>query len=106
MFSSRPEMFRDQPVLFIFSILTIPVFGFGLLILGFWWLRCITTVLEFTGDKVVYSTGILSKTRTAVDKTRIRSVRVHQSLMHRLTGVGDILIFTAGDAPEIVARGM
>ena len=106
MFTARPEMFRDNPIKFVVAILLIPVLGLGLLVLFSWWLDCITTTLEVTGDKVVYSTGILSKTRSVIDRTRIRSVRVHQTLMQRLTGVGDLLIFTAGDAPEIVARGM
>jgi uncharacterized membrane protein YdbT with pleckstrin-like domain len=36
----------------------------------------------------------------------IRSVRIKQSLFQRLFGTGDISIFTAGDAPELIADGM
>jgi uncharacterized membrane protein YdbT with pleckstrin-like domain len=33
-------------------------------------------------------------------------VRVNQSLFQRIFGTGDVEIFTAGDDPEITAKGM
>jgi uncharacterized membrane protein YdbT with pleckstrin-like domain len=105
-YSARPHMFRDDPLRFFVGVLLIPVFGLGLLVLIPWWLDCLTTAFELSGEKVYFSRGIFSKNRCELDRSRIKSVRVHQTLLQRLTGVGDILIYTAGDKPEIVARGM
>jgi len=36
----------------------------------------------------------------------VRTVKVKQSFFNRLFGTGTIELFTSGDQPEIVARGM
>ena len=36
----------------------------------------------------------------------IRSVRVYQSLFQRMFGTGDIEVYSAGDNPEIIVKGM
>jgi uncharacterized membrane protein YdbT with pleckstrin-like domain len=36
----------------------------------------------------------------------VRTVRVKQSLLQRLLNAGDIEVYTAGDVPELVIRGM
>jgi uncharacterized membrane protein YdbT with pleckstrin-like domain len=56
--------------------------------------------------EITLEEGLLSKGRTEVDITTVRSVKVHQSLMNRLLGVGNVSVFTAGDSPEISAVGM
>ena len=105
-YSEHPAMFRDDPGKFVVALVLVPVFGIGLVIFVWWWLECITTTLSIEGDQVRYSTGIFSKTKIGIEGRRIRSVRVHQSFVQRITGVGDILIFTAGDVPEITAHGV
>ena len=117
----KPEMFRDAPIKFVLLVLGMVYGVFAvatgsgagptlLLICGgilfLWWLRTKTTELTLDQNDVLYSFGILSKTRVKLDRTKIRSIEVRQTLMHRLTDVGSLAVYTAGDAPEVVLRGM
>lgn len=119
----KPEMFRDAPIKFVilmlgmsyglFATLMTQSGGVGPIVLTIcggilfvWWLRTKTTELTLDQNDVFYSVGILSKTRVKLDRTKIRSIEVRQTLMHRLTDVGSLAVYTAGDAPEVVLRGM
>jgi uncharacterized membrane protein YdbT with pleckstrin-like domain len=105
-YAEHPAMFRNNPLLFILFVALIPVFGLGLLLLGIWYLISIMDHISIDGGKVRYSHGLLSKDRTELDVPAIRSVRIRQTLFQRIFDTGDILIFTAGDTPEIVIKGV
>jgi uncharacterized membrane protein YdbT with pleckstrin-like domain len=104
-YSEHPPMFRNSPITFIAAIVLIPV-GIGLLMLIYLYLKSKATKLEIRGNVVVLERGILSKDRTETRISSIRSVNVSQSLFDRMFGVGKISIATAGDSPEIIAKGM
>lgn len=104
-YSEHPVMFRNRPFAFILSVLLIPV-GIGIIILLFWFMKCKATKLEIGDGEIILEQGLLSKARTEVDITTVRSVKVYQSFFNRLFGVGNVSVFTAGDAPEITAEGM
>jgi uncharacterized membrane protein YdbT with pleckstrin-like domain len=105
-YSAHPAMFRSNPIVFILFVALIPAFGLGLLLLGIWYLVSISDHISIEGGKVRYSHGLLSKDRTELDVPAIRSVRVRQTLFQRMFDTGDILIFTAGDKPEIVINAV
>jgi uncharacterized membrane protein YdbT with pleckstrin-like domain len=104
-YSEHPAMFRNSPLGFILAILLIPV-GVGIIILLYWYTKCKATKLEINGGEVVLETGLLSKDRTELNVSGIRSVKISQSFFNRLFGVGTVAIYTAGDSPEIEAAGM
>lgn len=104
-YSEHPAMFRSRPFLFMLSVLLVPV-GVGIIILLTWYMKCKATKLEIGNGEISLEEGLLSKGRTEVDITSVRSVKVYQSFMNRLFGVGNVSVFTAGDAPEISAIGM
>jgi uncharacterized membrane protein YdbT with pleckstrin-like domain len=106
LYESNPSMFRNNPVAFILCIVLIAAFGLGLLILLVWYIFTKAEKLTVTSQDVLYEKGLLSKSRSELRITSIRSVRVYQSLFQRLFGTGDIDIYTAGDEPEITAKGM
>lgn len=106
LYQSNPPMFRNNPIWFILSILLIPVFGIGILILIVWYISTKAQSLTVTSQDVLYERGILSKSRSELRLSSIRSVRVHQTLFQRIFGTGDIEIYTAGDSPEVTAKGM
>ena len=106
LYQSNPPMFRNNPLGFVISILLIPVFGIGILILIVWYISTKAQTLTVTRQDLLYEKGILSKSRSELRLTSIRSVRVHQTLFQRMFGTGDIEIFTAGDTPEVTAKGM
>ncbi|MGH8543836.1 MAG: PH domain-containing protein [Gammaproteobacteria bacterium] len=106
LYQSNPPMFRNNPFGFVISVLLIPVFGIGILILLVWYISTKAQSLTVTSQDLLYEKGILSKSRSELRLTSIRSVRVHQTLFQRMFGTGDIEIFTAGDTPEVTAKGM
>lgn len=104
-FSERPAMFRSNPFGFIFSVLLIPL-GVGIVILLVWYLKCLSTRLELTGNDLVLTKGLLSKDRIELEIDGIRTVRIYQSFMNRIFNVGSVSVFTAGDLPEIEVVGL
>lgn len=104
-YSEHPAMFRNNPLGFILALVLIPV-AIGIIILMVWYLKCKSTRLDFIGDDLVLERGLLSKNRTELDVSRIRTVNVYQSFFNRIFGVGRISIYTAGDDPEIDVSGL
>lgn len=98
-------MFKNNPLGFLIAILLIP-FAIGILILLAWYLRCKSTKLEFTGNDLILEKGLLSKDRTELNVSSIRTVKVYQSFFNRIFGVGRISVFTAGDTAEIEVPGL
>ncbi len=105
LYQAHPPMFRNKPLGFILSIVLVPAVV-GIVILLVWYVKRNTETLTITGDILSYEQGFLSKSRSEVRLTSIRSVRVSQRLLQRLFDTGDVDVYTAGDAPEISARGM
>lgn len=106
LYSEHPAMFKNNPIGFIVSLVLIPVFGLGLLILLWWYLQCKGSLLTVKEHDILYEQGLLSKNRAEFSIAGIRTVRVNQSFFNRIFGVGTIEIYTAGDRPEIEAKGM
>ena len=105
-YSQNPTMFRNKPILFTISVVLIPVFGLGLLILVPWYLSIKSTRLRIFEDNIELEEGLLRKDRVDIDLRKVRSVRVEQGLVQRLLRVGKIEFYTAGDEPEITVFGM
>lgn len=105
-YSASPPMFRNNPLLFILSIVLIAAFGLGIIILLWWYVVARSQSLTITDEEIRYEKGILNKARSEIRLSSVRSVRINQNLGQRIFGTGDVAIFTAGDNPEIVAKGM
>jgi len=106
LYSEHPVMFKNNPIGFIIFLLLIPVFGIGLLILIGWHLQNKASKLTVNENEILYEKGLLSKERSEVNISSVRTTKVKQSFFNRIFGVGAIEIYTAGDSPEIVATGM
>jgi len=106
LYSEHPVMFKNNPIGFIISLLLIPVLGIGLLILLGWHLRNKASKLSVNENEILYEKGLLSKERSEVNISSVRTTKIKQSFFNRIFGVGTIEIYTAGDSPEIVAAGM
>lgn len=106
MYSEHPVMFKNNPIGFIITLLLIPVFGIGLLILLGWHLQNKASKITINDKEILYEKGLLSKERSEVNMSSVRTTKVKQSFFNRIFGVGTIEIYTAGDSPEIVATGM
>ena len=71
-----------------------------------WYVKTKMDHLVIKADEIVWTHGLLSKQYTEIAQTSIRTVRVQQSILQRLMGAGDVLIYTAGDMPEVLIRGL
>ncbi len=71
-----------------------------------WSLTCLVDRLEIRPHEILWTHGLFAKSYTEINMSSVRTVRVHQSLPQRLLGAGDLVIFTAGDEPELAVRGL
>jgi uncharacterized membrane protein YdbT with pleckstrin-like domain len=88
------------------QMIGIGVFAFATLQLLSWWVATLTDHLEITPDEILWTHGLLSKQYTEINMVSVRTVRVTQTLFQRLMNAGDITIYTSGDTPELVVRGL
>ncbi|MBC6441867.1 MAG: PH domain-containing protein [Rhodobacteraceae bacterium] len=103
-YSEHPKMFRNHPLIFLI-FLALCVIGIGILFLGIWYLSTKSSKLTVTETNLLFEKGLLSKSRSELSLNSIRTVNVSQSFTNRIFGTGTVSIFTAGDNPEIVAKG-
>lgn len=85
--------------------------GYGIAVIGAfnllrWWLAGLVDRLEIHSNEILWTHGLLAKNYTEINMGSVRTVRVHQSLLQRLLGAGDLVIFTTGDEPELAVRGL
>ena len=106
LYVENPVMFKNHPVWFIVSLALVPAAGIGLLILMSWHLHNKRSKLVITKTEILYEKGLLSKERSELNIHSVRTIKIKQSFFNRVFGVGALEIYTAGDAPEIVATGM
>ncbi|NCC40447.1 MAG: PH domain-containing protein [Gammaproteobacteria bacterium] len=82
------------------------VFAFATLQLLIWWVATLSDHLQITPSEILWTHGLLSKQYTEINMASVRTVRVTQTLFQRLMNAGDITIYTSGDKPELVVRGL
>lgn len=104
-YDRNPVMFGDKPMLFLLLLALSPLIV-GALALVAWYLGTLAHQVTVENGKVRYRNGLLSKRVKEVSIANIRAVEVDQTPLQRLTKVGRIRIFTAGDLPEIAVRGL
>lgn len=106
LYKANPAMFRNNPIGFIVCcILCLVVVGF--LILLVWWLKTKTESLTVDQEKTVLRKGILSKHVNEVFHVDVRNIKVSQSFLQRMFGVGAVAISSAGQSDvEIYISGM
>jgi uncharacterized membrane protein YdbT with pleckstrin-like domain len=105
-YDASPAVFRDYPLRFLVCLILIPVFGAGLVLLGVWWIIARSTRLTVDEVRATLTSGILSKQVTEVQLSSIRTVKIDKTLVDRIFDVGTVSVFTSGDAPELVVKGM
>jgi len=71
-----------------------------------WWVTTKLDQLTIKEDEIIWSHGWLSKQYTEINMGSVRTVRVNQSIWQRIMGAGDVTVFTTGDLPEVVIRGL
>ncbi|MBP7510007.1 MAG: PH domain-containing protein [Prolixibacteraceae bacterium] len=94
-------------VSYIISVLLIPAYGLGLLLLLYFLLDRHCKVFTTTNKRVRSKTGIISRSIHEVSIKDIRSVNLQQGILERLFGLGSINIGSAGTAGiEVSFKGV
>jgi uncharacterized membrane protein YdbT with pleckstrin-like domain len=72
------------------------------LVCGAWalvrWAGRLTTHFVVTSDRVIYRSGVLTRTGVEIPLEKVNNVNFHQSLFERAIGAGDLLIESGGEA--------
>ncbi|MDZ7753939.1 MAG: PH domain-containing protein [Gammaproteobacteria bacterium] len=105
LYEAHPSMIRMYPFGTVLAILLIPL-GIGILVLLWWWLTTKADKLTIKTDEIVWEHGLINKQYTEINMSSLRSVRVNQSLLQRILSAGNVEVYTAGDEPELVIKGM
>lgn len=107
LYESNPKMFRNEPITFVFCVLLVPFFGFGLLILGIWFLSCCRTRITVTNKRTTLHKGILSKHTSEVLHRQVQNIQIKQSFMQRWYNTGYVGLSTAGQSDvEVEVNGI
>ncbi len=77
-------------------VLVVVAAGNLILVYGRW----ITTHFVLTSDRLIFRTGVLTKTGIEIPLTRINNVNSRRSLFERVIGAGDLLIESAGESGQ------
>lgn len=64
------------------------------------------TKVTISADKLRYELGLLAKTTRTIQLAKVQDVRVDQTLMQRIFGVGNLSIETAGEASRLTVRNI
>ena len=105
LYEANPSMIRMYPFGTVLAILLIPL-GIGILLLLWWWLQTKADKLTVKTDEIVWEHGLINKQYTEISMSSLRSVRINQSLLQRILSAGDVEVYTAGDDPELVIKGL
>jgi uncharacterized membrane protein YdbT with pleckstrin-like domain len=71
----------------------------------YWYLESVANKVTVDEGQLLYERGIFSKDRIEIQLSSIRTVKIYQSLVNRIFGVGTISVYASGDVPEIVLEG-
>jgi|GEM_PF-207891 len=64
------------------------------------------TSLILAGDKLTYQTGVFSRSKRVILLAKVQDVRIEQTFIQRLWGIGDISVETAGETSLLTVRDL
>ena len=132
LYDAHPSMIRSRPFTTLLALALIPL-GIGLALMGgslipeaapiagivglavaalafltllVWYVRTKTDHLVINDEEIVWTHGLLNKGYTEINMSSVRTTRINQTLMQRIMNAGDVEIYTSGDAPELVIKGL
>lgn len=81
---------------FVTGVLLVPLFGVGLAVIAWGYLRATNTAYVVSTESVYKKTGVLSRTVTEIGHEKIQDTSYSQSVVGRSVGFGTVEISTAG----------
>ena len=83
----------------IIGIITIPLFGLGIIIILSAVFTYISTELAVTNKRVVAKTGFIKRSTIELNLSKVESIQVHQGLFGRILNYGSLVVSGAGNPP-------
>ncbi len=90
----------------IVQYIGVALFGLAMATLYLWYVPTRFERVGITDDALIYHKGSLTKSTLEIDLNSVRDLKIDQTPLQRLVNGGDIAVFTAGDKPELVVRGL
>ena len=81
----------------IIGIITIPLFGLGIIIILSAVFTYISTELAVTNKRVVAKTGFITRSTIELNLSKVESIQVHQGLFGRILNYGSLVVSGAGN---------
>ena len=81
----------------IIGIITIPLFGLGIIIILSAVFTYISTELAVTNKRVVAKTGFIKRSTIELNLSKVESIQVHQGLFGRILNYGSLVVSGAGN---------
>lgn len=81
---------------FVTGLLLVPLFGAGLAVMAWGYLRATNTAYVVSTESVYKKTGVLSRTVTEIGHEKIQDTSYSQSVVGRYVGFGTVEISSAG----------
>ena len=81
----------------IIGIITIPLFGLGIIIILSAVFTYISTELAVTNKSVVAKTGFIKRSTIELNLSKVESIQVHQGLFGRILNYGSLVVSGAGN---------
>ncbi|PSQ75710.1 MAG: hypothetical protein BRD35_08210 [Bacteroidetes bacterium QH_7_62_13] len=91
-------MIRARPIQFALSVVLIPAYGLGLVLLAYWWLSTVSRELTVTPRRVRKRSGILANQTTELRHEDVKNVQVSQGPIQNLLNTGTLRLSSAGQA--------
>ena len=80
---------------YIISVILIPVFGLGLIMLLFVFLKLKYTIYTLTDQRIIIQTGVFSRSIESIELYRIKDIKLNASFTQRIVGIGNILMVSS-----------
>jgi len=96
----------DKKIIGVIGVISIVLVVIGFLRLLSWWIATKHDRLVIKDNEIVWTHGLLNKQYTEINMGSVRTVRVSQGVLQRIMNAGDVTIFTSGDIPELVVKGL
>jgi uncharacterized membrane protein YdbT with pleckstrin-like domain len=87
------------------GLVTLPLFGLGLIAWGYAWVQYKTTELAITNKRVIVKTGFISRQTIELNIAKVESIQVNQTMMGRMLDYGSLLI-SGGGNPQAPINGI
>ena len=88
----------------VLGIVLLPLFGLGLVFLGWVWILYKTTEIAITNKRIIAKFGFISRSTIEINLPKVESVQVDQGVIGRMLDYGTIIVAGAG-TPNLAIPG-